>query len=123
LLQQLTADLPGGLIRIKPGNKWSVLEHIGHLIILEPVWQLRFKEIGLEIKVMFPADLENKATDEADFSGRMLADLLEELATVRRQTIDQLDRFEEPAFTRSSNTSEVTAANAHNRYDVLCSGA
>lgn len=53
---------------IKPNGKWSVKEHIGHLKILEPLWLKRLQEIRDKKECMTPADLNNTATDEANFN-------------------------------------------------------
>jgi len=98
LLKQVTIPPPDTVLRIKPAGKWSVIEHLGHLILLEPLWQSRFYEISIGNELMSPADLNNLATEEAMFNSRILSGLLEEFALIRAKTIIQLNSFAKEAF-------------------------
>lgn len=83
----------------QPAGKWSVAENIGHLVLLEPLWQQRFQEIRDNMPAMSPADLNNTATGEAGFNQVPAATLLERFAAVRKETMAFLDSLEVPHFT------------------------
>lgn len=53
-------QLPSELLEVKPDERWSIKEHIGHLIDLEPLWQGRLDDILENKEYLRPADLENK---------------------------------------------------------------
>ena len=52
-------------LTLKPENKWSILENIGHLLDLEPLWEGRLDDILNNKNEMRAADLENKKTELA----------------------------------------------------------
>lgn len=87
---------------LKPGNKWSVNENIGHLTELEPLWRKRFEEIKMESPEMTPADLRNKATDEMNFNKFSLRELLHTFTGQRAETINFLKSLQERDFSKSS---------------------
>lgn len=45
IYRQTVVLLPQIMLQLKPSGKWSVKEHIGHLLQLEPLWRARFTEI------------------------------------------------------------------------------
>ncbi len=57
--------IPPELLEIKPGEKWSIKENIGHLIDLEPLRQGRLDDILANKEYLRSTDLENKMTDIA----------------------------------------------------------
>ena len=101
-LQQITAGiLPAALI-YKPGGKWSVNEHVGHLSLLEPLWRQRFIDIHNSKPVLSPADLENKATTEAGFNNSDIKALIETFINERNTTLLLLDSMNEEDKTKTS---------------------
>lgn len=80
-------NVPAGVLEIKPEGKWSVKEHIAHLFLLEPLWQIRFDDIRNNQPVMTPADLGNRATDEGGFNAVPVSDLTTRLLDERNRTL------------------------------------
>ena len=94
-LRSLFADFPPEKLREKSDGKWSALEQLGHLIVLESLWQTRIHEFlakEASKKELSPADLDNKATGEADFNSQSLNDLLDRFEGIRAATILILDQ-------------------------------
>jgi uncharacterized damage-inducible protein DinB len=83
-------------------DKWTIKENIGHLQLLEPLWQIRFKEIKNGISEMSPADLSNIATDEMNFNTFSLPELINTFAGQRTKTIAFLGDLQENDFTKRS---------------------
>ncbi|HEY8511102.1 MAG TPA: DinB family protein [Cyclobacteriaceae bacterium] len=79
--------IPADVLETKPDGKWSIKEHIGHIFVLEPLWQIRFDDIRNNKPVMTPADLNNRATDEGGFNAVHIDELLERLRQERSRTI------------------------------------
>lgn len=80
-------------LTFKPHNKWSIKEHLGHLGLLEPLWQKRFQEIKNKETAMSPADLNNTATDRAHFNAQICEEILGDFARKRQQTLRLLKSF------------------------------
>jgi len=74
----------------QPDTKWSVLEHIGHLSDLEPLWQGRLDDILNNEKELRPTDLDNKKTTMAGHNNKQPKDLVVTFEDIRKQTIDRL---------------------------------
>jgi len=84
---------------IKPDGKWSVLEHIGHLADLEPLWQGRLDDILSGQKELRPTDLSNKKTTEANHNSKPVTALLDSFDSLRKITVNKLrDLTEEEVF-------------------------
>ena len=67
----------------KPGEKWSVQEHAGHLLDLESLWLARVEDFaagGLELTA---ADLTNRQTHVADHNARPVEEILGEFRVAR----------------------------------------
>src|SRR5690242_2472436 len=65
------------LYTTKPEGKWSMLEHIGHLADLEPLWQGRLDDILNGQQELRPTDLTNTRTTEAHHNSKSLDQLLD----------------------------------------------
>jgi uncharacterized damage-inducible protein DinB len=92
-LRILFADFPPQKLKEKPGGKWSAQEQLGHLIVLELLWQTRIQEFlntDGENGELSPADLDNKATDEGNFNSQSLAELLDRFEASRAITLRML---------------------------------
>jgi len=93
-LRQLLAGLPEDILLQKPGGKWSIKEHVGHLAIMEPLWRIRFIDIRERKSVLTTADLNNTATTEAGFNGFPILELVERFAAERQETLRLLNSID-----------------------------
>jgi len=82
-------------LTIKLDGQWSILENIGHLIDLEPIWTGRLEDILGKKKEMRPADLENKKTDLANHNCRNVAEILRGFSETRKATVTKLEQLTE----------------------------
>lgn len=92
-LRRLFSDFPPQKLSEKPGGKWSALEQVGHLIVLEALWQTRIHEflaVDGTTKELSPADLDNRATEEGNFNSQPLSHLLDRFAAIRSVSIGML---------------------------------
>ncbi len=102
VLKQITTGLSEEMLVDKPGDKWSIKEHAGHLSILERIWRIRFVDIKQSKPALTPADLDNKATTEAGFNKYTMDRLVEMFAEEREKTLVQLDSMTEEDMTKTS---------------------
>ena len=86
---------PSELLEIKPDQKWSIKENIGHLIDLEPMWQARLDDIMDNKEYLRSADLENKKTDFAQHNKADINDLLSQFQELRKFTLGKLTELKE----------------------------
>src|SRR5688500_16709946 len=83
------------LYKIKPDGKWSILEHVGHLADLEPLWQERLDDILSGQKELRPADLNNKKTTEANHNATPVSELLTRMEVLREMTVAKLRNLDD----------------------------
>jgi len=98
-LREKMRHIDPSLYTVKPDGKWSILEHIGHLADLEPLWQERLDDILSEQKELRPTDLDNKKTTKANHNSKSLIELLNNFQVLREITLSKLrDLREEDVF-------------------------
>ncbi len=86
------------LVRQRDGA-WSIQENVGHLLDLEPLWAGRLDELLAGAAGLRPADLQNRATHEANHNARPLVELLGSFRTARAATVARLDALPFAALT------------------------
>ncbi len=84
------ADDEGPNLTDKKGNEWSIMEEVGHLFTLEPLWMARMKEIVAGKETLREADMTNKATNKGNFNAQDLEDLLDEFGERREELLSFL---------------------------------
>lgn len=89
-------------LKSKSNDGWSVLENIGHLSDLEPLWQMRLREILNGEEIMAAADLSNTQTNEAAHNLKSLNELLDKFNFIRNETLKQLQQLTEKDIYKSS---------------------
>ena len=90
------------ILKNKPDGQWSVLENIGHLSDLEPLWQTRLQEILEGKEIMAAADLTNTKTNQAGHNKESLDDLVSKFVFLRNETLIQLQQLNDKEIYKSS---------------------
>ena len=90
------------ILKKKPDGQWSVLENIGHLSDLEPLWQTRLQEILEGKEIMAAADLTNTKTNQAGHNRESLDDLVSKFVFLRNETLIQLQQLNDKEIYKSS---------------------
>jgi uncharacterized damage-inducible protein DinB len=72
-VEERVRGLPPQLLVTRDGEKWSIQEHVGHLLDLEPLWIGRLDDFDAAAEVLRAADMSNRKTHEADHNRRPLA--------------------------------------------------
>jgi len=83
--------LPAAVLISRPDAAWSIQEHIGHLLDLEPLWLTRTLELLGGAAELAPADMSNARTHAADHNRRAIAAIVAEFAVARGNLISRLD--------------------------------
>ena len=74
---------------------WSIQEHVGHLADLEGLWLGRLDDFEAGLATLRPADLENRATWDAEHNARAVGDLLEEFRTQRAELVSRVESMDD----------------------------
>jgi len=81
------------------GKKWSIQEHIGHLLDLEALWEIRVNQFLSGAKELAAADMSNRKTYEAGHNAPSIAAIMAEFSVERDQLVDRLEQAPDPAVT------------------------
>lgn len=76
-------------------GKWSVKEHIGHLVDLQFLDEKRLSEFLAHIPALSAADMENRATENANHRQTVIADILDRLRSGRQEFVSKLEALRE----------------------------
>ncbi len=91
-LEELLRGADGATLTRQPGGKWSVQEHVGHLLVLEETLHYpRFEQYLRGEAELMAADMSNRATSQANFNHRPMAELLREFRAMREKLMRLLD--------------------------------
>ena len=101
-LEERTSLVSGHLLTRRIEGRWSIQEHVGHLVDLEPLWAGRIDDFQTSAESLRPADLENRATWDGDHNSRVLGDMLGDFKGLRAATIDRCERMEETELVRAA---------------------
>jgi hypothetical protein len=99
-LDEIVRGAAHDLLVRKPGEKWSVQEHAGHLLDLEPLWMARVDDYLAQASRLTAADLSNRKTDEAQHNGRPIAEILADFRKARLQLVDRAEKIQAAALAR-----------------------
>jgi uncharacterized damage-inducible protein DinB len=115
LLQNLQARLRGTPARLEDAlrgraqdllirredRKWSIQEHAGHLLDLEPLWIARVRDYVTGSERLTVADLTNRATDEANYNARPLEEILSKFRRARSELLGAVRAVDSSLFARA----------------------
>jgi hypothetical protein len=93
--KELVTDVPEGALGTRIAGKWSVKEHLGHLVDLQRLDDQRLDEFLNRIEVLSPADVQNRATEGANYGNVSMADILARLAAGRHSLANRLEQLTE----------------------------
>ena len=94
-LEEMTRSLPKEALSRREGESWTILENVGHLWDLEPLWDGRIDDFLEGKERLRAADLTNKKTHEANHNEASLMDLLEAFRTAREKMVARFDALDE----------------------------
>lgn len=87
---------------IKISNKWAILEHVGHLADLEPLWQGRLEDILQQKAELRSTDITNAKTDLANHTLRHPDELVYQFKELRKTTVERLMELTEQQLFQSA---------------------
>lgn len=94
-LTAMTATLPEELSVIKPGGKWSIREHIGHLSDLEELHEGRIDDFVARKEILMAADMGNAKTISARHNARSLEELIHDFSEKRKKLVSRFRNIDD----------------------------
>ena len=92
-LEEKVAFVPIEALVKSEGEKWSVLENIGHMLVLMELWERRIVDFKNKVEELYPADLNNRKTKESNFNERPLAEMIKDFRTRQEQLVEDFESF------------------------------
>ncbi len=78
----------------RDADKWSLQEHIGHLLDLDELHSARLDDYRAGAAALRPADITNRATTEANYNRRDLTAVLRDFRAARLHFVQRLEAWD-----------------------------
>ena len=101
-LERATAGLTREQLTARPGDKWSIQQHAGHLFDLEALWFARLEDLLRGRPSLTAADMTNTATEHADHNSSQLDDILDDFYLARTALVQHVATLEPRDFARAA---------------------
>lgn len=94
-MTEMCKNLSREHLTARPGEKWSIQEHIGHLLDLEALHDGRIDDFLARKETLRAADLSNAATYAADHNLADIGDLLRAFKITRDRFVKRLEELDD----------------------------
>jgi len=101
-LEDRTQGIRPDLLKKADDEKWSIQEHVGHLLCTEALFLGRLDDYEAGMAELRPADMANQRVRQANFNSRSMAEVLQEFRGERGKLIVRLDGFLAESLQRSA---------------------
>ena len=91
----MVAGVSEEVLAARPHGKWSVKDHLGHLVDLQLLDEQRFHEFLARAPVLSAADISNHATEAGNHREKLVAQILTQLRAGREELACKLDALTE----------------------------
>lgn len=106
-LAELVDSIPRDSLTAIPSEGWSIQEHIGHLIDVERLHDVRIDDYLARKDELTPADLSGRKTNEANYNEKPIGDILARFRNARLELVSRLERLDAPIVARPSHHSRL----------------
>jgi hypothetical protein len=100
--QDVVARLSEDVLATRLNHKWSVKEHLGHLVDLQPLDDRRLQEFLNGAQVLSAADVENRVTETAGHRNVPMASIIRRLTIGREDLVQRLETLTEEQVARAA---------------------
>jgi hypothetical protein len=94
-IAELFEGVPHNMLTRRAQGRWSVNEHIGHLIDLDELDHTRLDEFLAQAATLSAADMTNRRTNEAGYNDVATATILDFFRARRTELVERLERLTE----------------------------
>jgi hypothetical protein len=81
---------PPARLSTRPGGSWSILENVGHLFLVEELWDGRLDDFLAGAESLRPAGYDASRVERARFNERPIGDLLAAFRAARLHHVGRL---------------------------------
>jgi uncharacterized damage-inducible protein DinB len=99
-VEEMVTSYPGEVLTARPGEEWSIQEHVGHLYDLDELHDGRIDDFDEGLGTLRAADLTNRKTYEANHNAARIEDLLSTFREARMKFVGRLEEMDEEGAAR-----------------------
>lgn len=93
-IEEKVRQVPPNVLTRRDGDKWSMQEHIGHLLDLDALHTDRLDDYQAGAATLRPADITNRATTEANYNQRDITAVLRDFRAARLHFVERLEAWD-----------------------------
>ncbi len=101
-IADLVKGVPHAMLVRRLSDRWSVNEHIGHLIDLDELDHQRLDEFLAGATALSEADMSNERTSEAGYNDVLTATILDYLRARRTALVERLESLTDEQVARTA---------------------
>lgn len=101
-IEDRVGSLSREVLTRRDGDAWSIQEHVGHLLDLEPLGIGRLEDYAAGLEVLRGADPDNRKTHGAGHNSRPITELLKSFRAERMEFVRRLESFDEEFILRTA---------------------
>ncbi len=94
-LREMVSSVSNDEASLKPNDKWSIKENIGHLSDLEELHDGRIDDFLSRKTELRAADMKNAKTFNANHNAKSIEELLEDFSNVRKQFVKRFEKLDD----------------------------
>jgi uncharacterized damage-inducible protein DinB len=92
--------LPAEILTQRYDDAWSIQEHIGHLLDVEPLWSGRLDDFESSKEVLRPAEFKNRKTQKANHNEGSIKEILFMFREFRNGIVRRIESYNEDFILR-----------------------
>jgi len=92
-LEEKIRSLSAEMLTRRDAESWTIQEHAGHLVDLEPLWSRRIDDFLEDRERLHPADLTNRKTHEAGHNKTAIEMILNDFRAARKHLVERFEDF------------------------------
>lgn len=97
-VEEKIRSIPRAALTRRDGNRWSIQEHIGHLLDLDELHAGRLDDYLAAARVLRAADMTNRKTWNAEHNARPVEEILRAFREERARFVARLDAWPSTAW-------------------------
>ncbi|HEX8888589.1 MAG TPA: DinB family protein [Pyrinomonadaceae bacterium] len=101
-LEDLARSLTPETLTRRDGDKWSIQEHAGHLLDLEPLGMSRLDDYEAGRATLHAADMSNQKTYEANHNADTIENILAAFRKERMEFVRRLESYDEALLQKTA---------------------
>jgi len=92
-LKNLISNISEDKAELKPDQKWSIKEHVGHLLTIESLWIARLDDFAMGKATLRPWNGTNADTDAGEFNKQRLPKIFEDFESIRSAHVKMIEFY------------------------------